>query len=107
MSWQDIRILVEKFEYKDPRTGVTVTGFNVPEAAKKTARRKSFHITYLTLDGHVESGVCTCIKTFTQGNPVTHKGCHQRLLQFVESGAIRRVSDILIIEIDGIRIIAQ
>lgn len=105
MNWQDIRVLLEKFSWIDPRSGVKVTGFNPPQGAKDVRRKRAF-VRYLTLDGRVEEGIVECHKVFLENGKNGH-GCHQRLLLWPESGQFRRVCDLLIMEIDGIRIIAQ
>ena len=97
MTWQQLRVLTEKWEWRDPRTGGVVTGFNPPESAKER-RRKPFHITYVTKSGQVESGVCITLKVFLRH--------HQRMIQFTASNEIRRICDILVMEVDGIRIVA-
>lgn len=96
-NYQDVRELMEKFEWTDRRTGVRVTGYNPPQGAKDLDR-KSVFIRYLTKRGVVEQGQVQCLKVFLDR--------HQRLIRYVNSGEIRRICDILIIEIDGIRIIA-
>lgn len=98
MSYQDLRKLCERWSWIDRRTGVRVTGYNPPaEAAGR--RQVPFYIKYLTLRGVVEQGNVICIRVFLRQ--------HQRMIQFVESKQIRRICDLLIIEVDGIRIISQ
>lgn len=97
-NWQEIRLLMEKWSWRDPRTGVRVTGFNPPDNAKEV-KRESVYIKYLTLKGVVEEGRVECLKVFLDR--------HQRMIRFTDSGEIRRICDILIMEIDGIRIISQ
>lgn len=98
MNWQDLRMLMEKWSWIDPRTGVRVTGFNPPVAAREV-RRKSVYVKYLTLKGEVEEGRVECLKVFLDK--------HQRMIRFTASNQIRRICDILIMEVDGIRIISQ
>ena len=97
MSWQDLRTLLEKFSWID-KAGVKVTGFNPPANAAEVKRKRAF-VKYLTLDGRTESGVVECCRVFLDK--------HQRLLLFPESGQFRRVCDILIMEVDGIRIVSN
>lgn len=97
MDWQQIRALLECFTWRDEVTGVAVSGHNPPKGAKEL-RRKPVFVRYITKSGTVEQGTVVGLKTFTRQ--------HQRLVQFVESQQIRRICDILIIEIDGIRIVA-
>ena len=105
MSWQQLRTLTEKWSWRDPKTGVRVQGFNPPEKAAEK-RQVSYYIKYLTLRGAVEEGEVVTLKVFLHGG-LSGKGAHQRMIQFTASKQVRRICDILIIEIDGIRIIAQ
>ena len=97
MNYQDLRQLMEAFTWIDARTGVRVSGFN-PPAKAKGLQRKPVYIKYLTLRGVVECGYVECLKVFLDR--------HQRMIRFVESGEIRRICDLLVIEVDGIRIIS-
>ena len=100
MSWNEVRNMTEKFEWRDPRTGIVTRGYNPPGGKDgKGVKRVPFHIRYITGKGQVEEGFCTCIKAFPS--------IKQRMIQFVESKQIRRVRDYLIIEIDGIRIVTH
>ena len=105
MSWQDVRKLLERFSWIDPKTGVRVTGFNPPQGAREVRRKRVF-IRYVTLDGHLEAGVVENCKVYLN-NGKNGRGAHQRLLLWPDSGQFRRICDILILEIDGIRIISQ
>ena len=99
MSWQDVRNLTEKFEWKDP-SGLTVRGYNPPGGKDgKGVTRVPFHIKYITGKGVVESGMCVTLKVYPQ--------LHQRMVQYVGSKQIRRVRDYLIMEIDGVRVITH
>lgn len=99
-SWNEVRDLTEKFEWKDAKTGVTVRGFNPPGGKDgKGVSRVPFHIRYVTGKGVCESGFCICLKVYPE--------LKQRMIQFVESKQIRRVRDYLIMEIDGIRIVTH
>ena len=100
MSWEAIRTLTEKFTWRDPKTGVQVTGFNPPGGKDaKGVSRVPYHLRYVTGKGCVEEGFCICLKVYPD--------LRQRMVQFVESKQIRRVRDYLIIEIDGIRIVTH
>lgn len=99
MSWLQLRSLCEAWEWVDPRTKIRTSGFNPPEAAKKTARRKAFFIRFITGKGVVESGYCTCIRVDLKRK--------QRRVRFEQSGEIRWVRDYLIIEVNGIRIVTH
>ena len=103
ISYQTLRDHCEKWEWKDPRTNVTVRGYNPPEGAKGK-RQVPFFIKYLTLRGVVEQGTVVCLKVFLYGG-ASGKGAHQRMIQFVESKQVRRICDILIMEVDGIKVI--
>lgn len=105
-SWNEVRNLTEKFEWRDPKSGITTRGFNPPGGKDgKGVSRVPFHIKYITGKGQVEEGFCTCIKVFPE--------IKQRMIQFVGpdgtggSRQIRRVRDYLIMEIDGIRIVTH
>lgn len=100
LSWTEIRNYAERFEWRDPRTGVTVRGFNPPGGKDgKGVQRVPFHIKYITSKGEVEQGLVVCLKVYPE--------LRQRMIQFVESKQIRRVRDYLIISIDGIRFVTH
>ncbi|MBR1377965.1 MAG: hypothetical protein IJ557_02420 [Bacteroidaceae bacterium] len=90
LSWNTIRNYAERFSWEE--NGVRKQGINPPPHATHI-QRVPFFIRYITANGHVEEGMVVCIKVF----PTTH----QRLVQFTTSGAIRRIRDYLIMEIDG------
>lgn len=99
-SWNEVRNMTEKFEWKDAKTGVTVRGFNPPGGKDgRGVSRVPFHIKYVTGKGQMEQGFCVCLKVYPE--------LKQRMIQFVESKQIRRVRDYLIMEIDGIRIVTH
>ena len=105
-SWNEVRDLTEKFEWRDPKSGIVTRGFNPPGGKDgKGVTRVPFHIKYITGKGQVEAGFCTCIKVFPS---IKH-----RLIHFPGpdgkggSRQIRRVRDYLIMEIDGIRIVTH
>ena len=97
-SYTELRQYVEKWQWNDPRTGQRVTGFNPPQTARNVARLP-FYIRFLTKTGHVDTGNCVCLSVDTMR--------HQRKVQFVESGEIRVVNDILVLEVDGTRFITH
>lgn len=100
MSWEAVRTLTEKFEWRDPKSGIVTRGFNPPGGKDgKGVSRVPFHIRYVTGKGVCESGFCVCLKVYP--------AVRQRMIQFVESKQIRRVRDYLIMEIDGIRIVTH
>lgn len=98
ISWQQLRVVMEQWQWQDPKTGVTVTGYNPPEKAKGK-RQKPFYLKYVTKKGVLEEGECICLK-------VTSLQRHQRMVQFVASRQIRIVCDILIVEVNGLRVVA-
>lgn len=98
ISWQQLRNLTERWEWDDPRTGVHVTGFN-PPAQARNKRQKPFYIKYVTKKGVLEEGEVICLKVVSLQR-------HQRMIKFVASNQVRIVNDILIIEVDGFRVIA-
>ena len=97
VSWDQLRNYLERFSWLDPKTGVRVTGFNPPDKAKGVERVPVW-ITYLTLRGVRESGRVVSLKL------CPHR---QRLIMHVASKQVRRICDILIIDVDGVRFIAQ
>ena len=105
-SWNEVRNMTEKFEWRDPRTGIVTRGYNPPGGKDgRGVKRVPFHIRYITGKGCVEEGFCTCLKVYPE--------LRQRMVQFVGpdgtggSRQIRRVRDYLIMEIDGIRIVTH
>lgn len=97
-SYQNIRAYTEKWQWIDPRSGELVTGYVHPETARKV-ERSSFYIKFLTKTGHIDEGRCVCLSVDLIR--------HQRKVQFVASGEIRVVNDILVIEVDGTRFITH
>lgn len=123
IDYTQIRNYAEQFIWHDPHTDTEESGFTPPSYAIDV-RRKPFSITFITEDGVPYHGRAVCIGVNTS--------CHTRRLQFVEEahvvgqgsgrtnnpslltpnsslfksirkGEIRQVSDILIVEIDGVR----
>lgn len=97
-SYTELRRYMEKWQWSDPRTGQRVTGFNPPQTATNVSRLP-FYVKFLTKTGHVDTGNCVCLSVDTLR--------HQRNVQFVDSGAIRVVNDILVLEVDGTRFITH
>ena len=102
ISYQELRKVMEQWTWKDPRTGLQVTGYNVPDAARKTARQKPFYFRAITIKGEVIAGTAICLKVF-----FGVKGGNQRMVQFTESRQIRRIRDYLVIEVNGLRVITH
>ena len=97
-SYQNLRAYCEKWQWTDSRTGQQVTGYVHPQTARNV-KRKPFFIRFLTKTGHVDEGNCVCLSVDILK--------HQRKVQFVESGEIRVVNDILVLEVDGTRFITH
>lgn len=97
-SYTELRRYMEKWQWNDPRTGCRVTGFNPPQTARNV-QRMPFYIKFLTKSGHVDIGTCVCLAVDIDR--------HQRKVQFVKSGEIRVVNDILVLEVDGTRFITH
>lgn len=97
-SYTSLRAFCEKWQWIDPRTGQQVTGYVHPQTARKV-ERAPFYIKFLTKTGHIDEGRCVCLSVDTDR--------HQRKVQFVASGDIRVVNDILVLEVDGTRFITH
>jgi len=98
ISFQQIRHLTEKFSWRDPKTGVRVTGFNPPADALER-QQVPYFVKYVTGKGHLEHGEVVTIKVDTRR--------HQRKVRFTASNEIRILRDYLIIEIDGFRVVTN
>ena len=98
LSWTQIRNYAERWSWADPRTGVKVTGYNVPEAARKSAKQVPYFIRVVTLKGELMEGEVITLKVLPK---------HRRLIRFTQSGEIRNIADYLIISIDGIRFVTH
>lgn len=96
MSWDMIRNYAELYQYTDPQTGRQRTSFNPPQGVKDK-RQVPYHLTYITSEGRVESGQVITLKVYPR--------LRQRMVRFTDSGAIRRVRDYLVIEINGVRFV--
>ena len=98
LSWTQIRNYAERWSWIDQRTGVKVTGYNVPEEARKSARQVPYFLRVVTLKGELMQGEVITLKVLPK---------HRRLIRFVQSGEIRNIADYLIISIDGIRFVTH
>lgn len=104
MSYTAIRNYTEKWQWEE--NGRVVRGFNPPIGAKNV-ERVPFYIKYITKGnakkkrkgGKVESGIAVCIKVMPREL--------SRLIKFVDSGEIRQVFDLLVMEVDGVRFMAH
>lgn len=128
LDFSQIRNYAEKFHWIDPVTGVSQTGFNPPPNALDK-RRASFSITFLTEKGVPYRGRATCISVNTrarsrklqfvedahvcirnyQNNSIANSRTKDdsSIFKVIRKGEIRQVSDILIVEIDGVRFSAS
>ena len=97
LSWTQIRNYAERWSWIDPRTGVKVTGYNVPDGAKEK-RQVPYFLRVVTLKGELMQGEVITLKVLPK---------HRRLIRFVQSGEIRNIADYLIISIDGIRFVTH
>lgn len=91
LSYTLIRNVAEQFEWLDS-DGKKHMGIN-PPADAKDINRVPFFIKYITKDGKVESGHVVCISVDAKRL--------QRKIKYVESGEIRVVNDLLVMEING------
>lgn len=97
-SYQELRRYTEKWRWIDPRSKQRVVGYVHPQTAMEV-ERMPFYIKFLTKTGHVDAGICVCLKVDVLR--------HQRMVQFVESSQIRIVNDILVLEVDGTRFVTH
>jgi len=98
LSWTQIRNYAERWSWADPRTGVKVTGYNVPEEARKSAKQVPYFLRVVTLKGELMTGEVITLKVLPK---------HRRLVRFTQSGEIRNIADYLIISIDGVRFVTH
>ena len=98
ISWQQLRNIMEQWQWQDPRTGLTVTGFNPPDKAAGRQQRP-FFVRYITGKGIVEEGECVCLKVYPRE--------HQRMVKFTQSNQIRRLRDYLVISVNGFRVVTH
>lgn len=98
ISFQQIRNLTERFSWRDPKTGVRVTGFNPPADAKEK-QQVPYFVKYVTGRGVLEQGEVITLSVDTKR--------HHRRVKFINSNEIRILRDYLIIEIDGFRVLTH
>jgi len=98
ISFRQIRNIAELYQWRDKRTGLFTRGF-VPPAGAQELTRVPFHIRYVTKKGRLEECNCVSLKH--------DRRKHLRMIQIVESKAIRYVWDFLVIEIDGRRVLSR
>lgn len=90
-----VRNVCELYQW-ETKYGQMTRGFVPPKDAKKLSR-VPFFIKYVTKSGRLEEGMCVSLKMERR------KG--MRMIQYVNSRAIRWIYDILIIEVNGFRVI--
>lgn len=93
-SYTRIRDFAERWTWIDPVTHQQRDGYN-PPANAINPQRKPFHLLAMTEDGRRIEGDCITLRVNTS--------LHCRDVEFVNSGETRRISDLFIIEIDGVR----
>ena len=98
ISYTRIREYAERFSWIDPKTNEPQVGYNPPENAIER-ERMPFNIVALDKDGNIIRGRVICTEVNTS--------LHTRRIMFVNSGEFRWVSDVLIIEIDGVRFVTH
>lgn len=98
ISFQQLRNLTEKWTWKDPETGLQVTGYNPPENARDK-QQKPYFVKYVTGKGLLEQGEVITLKVDLRRR--------QRMVKFVVSGECRWIRDYLIVEVDGMRIVTH
>jgi hypothetical protein len=98
ISSQALRNVTEKWQWRDRKSGVMVTGYNPPaDALEKT--QKPYYIRYITSKGVTEQGEVITLKVNLEKM--------QRLVKFTASNQCRWVRDYLVIEVDGMRVITH
>ena len=98
LSWEQLRNYPEKWQWQDPKTGVTVTGFNPPDGARQK-RQVPYYVRYITSRGVVEQGEVITLKVDTRRR--------QRKVKFTASNQVRILRDYLIISVDGVRFVTH
>lgn len=96
LSFTTIRNYAERFSWKEH--GETKQGIN-PPAHATNIQHLPFYVKYITSKGVLEEGLVVTLKVFPD--------VQQRMIQFVNSGEIRRIRDYLILEIDGHRFVTH
>lgn len=127
LDYSQIRNYAEKFAWIDAVTGVSQTGFNPPSNALDK-RPVPFTIVWLTEAGVPYRGRAVCVGVNTHarsrrlrfieeahvciGNPSSsirqsRTKADSEIYKVIPRGEVRQVSDILIVEIDGVRFSAS
>ena len=94
ISYLRIREYAERWSWTDPATGKKRIGYDAPADAPDR-QRHPFYMKALTDSGHIIEGECVTLSVNTS--------LHSRTVRFTASGEVRKVSDLFIIEIDGVR----
>lgn len=116
LDYSQIRNYAERWQWLDPQSGRTETGFN-PPAHAVDKQHVPFSITFFTEDGMPYKGRAVCIGVnseqrsrrlqFVEEAYLQMPGFTDRqrreMFKYIPKGDVRQVSDILILEIDGVR----
>lgn len=94
ISYLRIREYAERWMWTDPKTGRKREGYDAPQDAPDR-ERKPYYVKALTEGGKLIEGECITLRVNTS--------LHSREVKFINSGEIRQISDLFIIEIDGVR----
>lgn len=120
LDYTQIRNYAERWQWIDPHSGQTVTGFNPPSNAVDK-RHVPFTVTFLTLEGMPYKGRAVCESVNINARTRLLRFIEEAYLQmpgytdaqrraqfkYIPKGEKRQVSDILIVEIDGVRFSAH
>lgn len=120
LDYSQIRNYAERFTWLNPTTGQQETGYNPPSNAIDK-HSVPFTVTFLTESGHAYRGRAICIGVNTAQHtrrlqflddalmqmPGYTDRQRRDLFQYIPRGEVRQVSDLLIIEIDGVRFSAS
>lgn len=120
LDYSQIRNYAERWQWFDPYSGQSVTGFNPPSNAVDP-RHVPFTVTFMTQDGMPYRGRAVCIGVNTAQRtrrlqfveeaylqmPGFTDSQRREMFKFIAKGEIRQVADIFIVEIDGVRFSAS
>ena len=120
LDYSQIRNYAERWEWTDPQSGQTVTGYN-PPANAVAPHHVPFTVTFMTQDGMPFRGRAVCVGVNTEHRtrrlqfideaylqmPGYTDSQRRELFKFIPKGEIRQVADIFIVEIDGVRFSAH
>lgn len=109
VSYTRIREYAERFDWVDPVTNRLQVGYNPPPNALDVVHHP-FNVTFLTSEGVAYTATVICTKVF----PTVHsrnlffltdgeQPAGSAIMKKIRKGETRCVSDLLIVEIDGVR----